>query len=41
MNELEQETNALREELHAVLMAALEPIFRANRERAGIIEREG
>lgn len=38
MDEIEQETNALREELNAALMAALEPIFKANRERAGLIE---
>ena len=35
MDEIELETETLRSELHAQLMKALEPIFRANRERAG------
>ena len=38
IDEIEQETIALRNELHATLMAALEPIFKANRVRAGIEE---
>lgn len=38
MDEIEQETNALRIELGAALMAALEPMFKANRVRAGIEE---
>ena len=38
MDEIEQETIALRKELHATLMVALEPIFKANRVRAGIEE---
>ena len=36
MDEIELETEALRGELHAQLMEALEPIFKANRERAGL-----
>lgn len=38
VDEIKQETEILREELHRALMLALEPIFRSNRERAGIKE---
>ena len=34
--QIEQETSALRGELYDTLISALEPLFRANRERAGI-----
>ena len=38
MDTIQIETIALREELHSTLMSALEPIFKANRERAEIPE---
>lgn len=38
MDQIEKETEMLRLELHSALMLALEPIFKSNRERAGIVE---
>ena len=36
MDNIQLETESLRSELHAQLMKALEPIFKANRERVGV-----
>ena len=38
MDMIQNETIALREELHSTLLTALQPIFKANRERAGVPE---
>jgi len=39
-DEIKVETEILREELRALMLSALEPIFKANRERAKLASQE-